>query len=959
MSITLPFSKAELEHSIVERWQHAFVSFPDHVALTTPENEQYTYQQLEKQANRIANALLARLGEDRCFVVLLFDHCPQLIISMLAVLKANKAYAVLDPQQSASQIETCIRLADAPLVVTDREHMDLATSAIRATGHVLCIDEITEDSTAPRLAIAADAPAALFFTSGTSQQPKGVVYSHRMILHRIWVEAEAFDLTADDRISGLRGYSMAASIRDVYNGLLHGGALCLYPPKRYTLQHLSTWLRDQNITYFHLPILLYREWLDSLSTTDYFPAIRHIFPSGRKSLEDVQRVWPHLGPDARLISSYASTETSLLTQILIDRQTPLDGEMLSVGVPTPDKTILLLDEHGQAVRSGEIGEIAVRSRFIASGYWRQPELTAQRFTEADDGSGEIVYHTGDLGRFRADGCLELVGRQDSQVKLRGYRVILGDVEAALEAIPGIRAAAVRADEERGRLLAYVVADQVPPPTTSAIRHALAGQLPHYAMPTRIIFLPHFPLLASGKIDRRALPLPDSNRPHLDTPFVAPRTDLEQQICQIWAEILEVDEIGTDDDFFELGGDSLNAMRMVLLVERTVGAAVPPDYFRQPTVAALARHCCSETATAPIQGSHASNFTRWVGPPRRSQEQKRSGLPTARSLIRWTMRKRLLRLKYQEGIQWLRFFAQPQIANWLFSTEYRHLRSLAAELGNQTPIDPSVVQASIIGNFIRSCFRSSRLLQQSVDAGVIAAMQHAPEPFWRDIAANVGVSSNHTGSKLYQLDGLEHLLHAHRQGRGVILLTYHNTGSVLADAILAHLTSLGRVPTLSLERALTVAEQNADDEDAETSEMASRWAAAYSLQAQRILQAGGIVRISNDMNYDGPNSIAKIIGNRHFWLKPGFADLALTCGAAIIPVYSYIDPTGRVMLKTLPSLPMPAPATTREAQIHHLLDLYVAFLESAWRAHPESMGWGLLQRYHARPTAENAVWERLP
>jgi lauroyl/myristoyl acyltransferase len=180
--------------------------------------------------------------------------------------------------------------------------------------------------------------------------------------------------------------------------------------------------------------------------------------------------------------------------------------------------------------------------------------------------------------------------------------------------------------------------------------------------------------------------------------------------------------------------------------------------------------------------------------------------------------------------------------------------------------------------------------------------------------------------------------------------------VLTDAILAHLTGLGRVPTLSLERALTVAEQNEDGDEIEPEQMTSQWAAAYSLQAQRILRAGGIVRISNDMNYSSPNSISRTIGKRRFWLKPGFADLAWSSGAAIVPVYSYIDHTGCANMKASRAFSLLATPVSRTVQIHHLLDLYVDFLETAWREHPESMGWGLLGRYHQCPRVDLGVEE---
>jgi hypothetical protein len=341
-----------------------------------------------------------------------------------------------------------------------------------------------------------------------------------------------------------------------------------------------------------------------------------------------------------------------------------------------------------------------------------------------------------------------------------------------------------------------------------------------------------------------------------------------------------------------------------------------------------------------------------------RRQPRRRLPGAVSLIRWTIRKRLLRLGYWEGIAWLNFFGQPPLADRLFRTERRQLQRLAFELGGQTAIEDSVMRASIIGNAIRGVFRASNLRHNTESTGMQSPQcSRRPKSSGATLQPSSLPEGSVRGAACISWTALEHLLHAHRQGRGILLLTYHNTGSVLTSGILAHLTNLGRVPTLSLERALTIAEQDEGEDDAEAGQVASHWAAAHSLQAQRILRAGGIVRISNDMNYGGANSISRTIGQRRFRLKPGFADLALTSGAAIVPAYSYIDHTGCVYLKALPALSMLATPASRTAQVHHLLDLYVDFLETAWRAHPESLGWGLLTRYHRCPLVDSRGGER--
>ena len=592
MNNRLPFRKSAIEQSIVVRWQRIVRQFPLRIAVTTPSGRQYSYQQIEERSNQLAHALIMRLGVENCPLVLLLDHTPLLIISIMGTLKANKAYVVLDPTQADQQLQTLLATTASPLIVTTQGRRALAESIAGPSQQIVILESVVGAQTAPDLVILPDAPAALFLTSGTVGQPKGVLYTHRMILHRIWVETETHQLTARARISGLRTFNMAASIRDIFNALLNGGTLGLYSLKQDGLSHLSAWLLSQKITYFHLPILLYREWLDTLAPKDYFPDIQHIFPSGRKTASDCQRIWPHLAQGARFISTYATTETSLLTQLVLTRHNAVDSELLAVGQTIPDKQIMLLDEQDQPVKMGEVGQIVVRSRYIASGYWQQPELTAKHFSVVDAGhdeiSQEISYRTGDIGRWRTDGALELLGRRDSQIKLRGYRVVLGELEDALQALPSIKEAVVTADAERGLLQAYLVAASDPPVPPDKIRETLANRLPDYLLPTHLIYLPHLPLLPSGKVNRQALPPPAQSRPPMGTPYLSPRDAIEKQLVTLWEEVLGINGIGVHDNFFDLGGHSLFAMQVISRIRDQFQTELPLRcLFDKPSIAGLA------------------------------------------------------------------------------------------------------------------------------------------------------------------------------------------------------------------------------------------------------------------------------------------------------------------------------------------------------------------------------------
>jgi acyl carrier protein len=288
-----------------------------------------------------------------------------------------------------------------------------------------------------------------------------------------------------------------------------------------------------------------------------------------------------------------------MARYFLDEETPISGHVLPVGYPAEDKEILLLDEDGAELGDDAVGEIAVRSRYLAPGYWRRPDLTAAVFRPDPAGGPERIYRTGDLGRRLPDGCLLHLGRKDFQVKIRGFRVEGAEVEGALLSLPQVREAVVVAREDRPgerRLVAYLVPTARPAPTVSVLRKALADALPDYMVPTAFVVLDAVPKTPGGKVDRRALPAPGRARPDLDQPLVAPRTPVEAALCALWRDVLGLDEVGIHDNFLDLGGHSLAVSQIVARVSETLHVDLPlRTVFETPTVAALAAAIADQLA----------------------------------------------------------------------------------------------------------------------------------------------------------------------------------------------------------------------------------------------------------------------------------------------------------------------------------------------------------------------------
>jgi acyl-coenzyme A synthetase/AMP-(fatty) acid ligase/acyl carrier protein len=355
---------------------------------------------------------------------------------------------------------------------------------------------------------------------------------------------------------------------------------------------LAEWMRTHQITVIHTLATTFRRFCDTISVDATFPALRILRLGGEAiNTEDVKRFRRHFSPHCVLVHAMGPTETFTIRRHFITQEWHSSDSKVPVGYAVPDKEVLLLDETGREVGAGQVGEIAVRSKYLALGYWRRPDLTEVAFIPDPRGGDERLYLTGDLGMMRPDGCLIHVGRKDFLVKIRGYRVEVSEIEVALLRLDSVKAAVVHThldDAGEQRLIACIVPAPGVAPTVSELRRALAQTLPDYMIPSAFVFLEAFPLLPNGKIDRRALPAPNRARPALNAPYVAPRTPTESELARIWAEVLELEQVGVRDHFLELGGDSLLATRILWRVIQTFRVELSMEaVLAAPTVAQMA------------------------------------------------------------------------------------------------------------------------------------------------------------------------------------------------------------------------------------------------------------------------------------------------------------------------------------------------------------------------------------
>jgi thioesterase domain-containing protein len=417
-----------------------------------------------------------------------------------------------------------------------------------------------------------------------------VAESHRRVLRSGDVRNQLAGVRRSDRFANVRSIGLSSWVRHSLSPLLSGGCLLPFDLHRQGLNKLAPWLIVQEITHISFSSSLLRTWLASLPESLRFPALRFVGATGeRLYAQDVIRLTRHLEGDWRIGHSYSSTESgTIAAQVFTPLRLP-DAGIVSAGHPVDGAEVYITDEAGALVPAGEIGEIIVRSRFLSQGYWNNPELTAKVFQTDMLDSAVRIYRTGDLGRWRSDGTLEHLGRKGRRIRLRGYNVEPFEVECALMRQPGVMDAVVVLHEgsagEEPCLVGYVVA----PTSTSAsiIRQSLAAHLPSYLVPSHIVVLDSFPVTGSGKLDRTALPPPQREKART-VAFRAPTNDRERELCAIWQEVLKISKIGVDDDFFELGGTSLQVLTVFARIAARLECSLSPTTIVQaPTIARLA------------------------------------------------------------------------------------------------------------------------------------------------------------------------------------------------------------------------------------------------------------------------------------------------------------------------------------------------------------------------------------
>jgi amino acid adenylation domain-containing protein len=599
--IEFPSDKC-VHHLIYEQAQRT----PEVTAVVC-QGEKLTYRELNQRSNLLANALMKLGVGSNVPVGICIDRSPEMLVGLLGILKAGGCYIPLDPAYPKDRLNFVLTDAHPPVLLT-RASLCAALKLGDAALKILCVDKLDEGSRGDQITAcdtdhSSSQLAYIMYTSGSTGQPKGMMINHHNVVN--------FFMGMDNVLGVEHGVWLAVtsisfdiSVLELFWTLARGFTVVIHTEEQTAAtsqcnsvdrQSLADEIVKYDVTHFQCTPSLMGNLLRTPGCSKALSRLRKCLIGGEalpaslaKTLLSVLR--------GDLHNMYGPTETTIWSATHLVRDV---SSSIPLGRPIANTDIYIMNDELQQKPTGDVGEIVIGGEGVGVGYLNRPDLTAKKFVPDPfhRGKSARLYRTGDLGQYHSDGTIEFLGRADQQVKLHGHRIELGEIESVLQQHPEVLDCVVNVwtvTPEDKRLAAYVVCSSASATLGTELRRYSEVKLPHYMIPATFVFLEKIPLTPNGKIDRNALPSPEENRPQLDTMFLPPRTQLEETIAEIWQKVLHVDKVGMNDNFFDLGGNSLLLTEAHAKLCVALNANFPiVRFFDHPTITTLAEFLADE------------------------------------------------------------------------------------------------------------------------------------------------------------------------------------------------------------------------------------------------------------------------------------------------------------------------------------------------------------------------------
>ena len=578
------------EQTIHEMFEIQASCYPQNIALTY-KSEQVTYEELNERANKLARTLRLRGVKADSIVGLMVERSVEMIVGMLAVLKAGGAYLPIDPNYPDERIGFMLEDSKSLVLITQSDFSD----QLEFQGEILCVDQVAsyhQDGSNLSNINASQDLSYVIYTSGTTGKPKGVMIEHRNVIRLLYNNHFQFDFHEGDVWTMFHSSSFDFSVWEMYGALLYGAKLVIVPQlvARDPNSYLEL-LKSEKVTVLNqTPTAFYGLINAELENPNKHLTIRYVIFGGEALTPLQLKRWRERYPQTRLINMYGITETTVHVTYKEIKEREITLNINEIGKPIPTLEVYILNSDKNLLPIGVRGEMYIGGAGLARGYLNRSDLTAERFIDNPFKPGEKLYKSGDLARWLPNGNLDYLGRVDHQVKIRGYRIEIGEIEALMLKCPGIRETfVVDRNDELGQkyLCAYFISDI--DLTLDEIRTFLKKYLPDFMIPSQYVRLDKMPMTQNGKIDRKALPEPQGNL-HLGVKYESPSTEIEKKMAKVWHNVLKIEQIGVNNNFFDLGGDSIKVIRLLSAMNRELNTELQIlEIYEHPTIRSLSSY----------------------------------------------------------------------------------------------------------------------------------------------------------------------------------------------------------------------------------------------------------------------------------------------------------------------------------------------------------------------------------